>query len=152
MQSMWKKPCWPPNFMKLFRTLGWQLLSSKGTKVTPHGQTIQDIPKFPGLWQPSGPQSAFIEKQRLASKSVDRLTCYFLITIAMQTGTLCKQLLTPLTCLVWLHLLNLDWKLLKSWRIHKEFRPNLVPEFWLKVNWIHCSVHFQSTFIPSELE
>ena len=38
----------------------------------PHGKTIQDIPQFPCLWQPSGPLSAFIENQRLASKLVDR--------------------------------------------------------------------------------
>ena len=37
--------------------------------------------------------------------------------------------------------LKTDWKL-------TEPEKNSVPEFWLKVDWIHCSVHFQSTFSP----
>ena len=75
-----KKHSWPTNFTELFRTLVWQPLSSKGAKVTLHGQTNQDTPNFPYLRQPSWPQSVLSE----VSNSVFKSLPIIIIGIGMQ--------------------------------------------------------------------
>ena len=80
-----------------------RLLADEGnqmlmTMTDEHGKTIQDIPQFPCLWQPSGPLSAFIENQRLASKLVDRFK--YLINLLPFNYNNCNA-----------KSLNFDWKL-----------------------------------------